>query len=108
MKDAQDRGESVDTVKKTKASASKKKIKHKITMHIYHDRPEITLIKHFLNVGEWKKVHKVDDAEFTYVYNERKLDWDISLRTMVEVDSSRSTKCLELVFLQERENSGMY
>lgn len=78
---------SVDTVKRntnSKAkSASKKKKKHKITMHMHHDRPEFTLIRHFLQTGEWKKSHKQDESMFVYVCNERKLDWDISLRSLV-------------------------
>lgn len=82
------RDDSVETVKKSKnnnTSFKKQKIKHKITMHIHHERPELTLIKHFLEIGEWKKVSRPDDAQFTFVNNERKLDWDISLRTMVSL-----------------------
>lgn len=77
--------DSVDTVKKhsPSKSAKKKKLKHKIAVAMFQDRPETHLFKHFVEVGEWRKVHRPEDAQFTYVCNERKLDWDISLRTMV-------------------------
>jgi hypothetical protein len=79
---------SVDTVKINAKSAKtsakkKKKIKHKITTHILHDIPETSLMKHFFEAGEWKKVLRPEMAEFTYVCNEKRLDWEISLKTMV-------------------------
>lgn len=73
---------SVETVKKQR-NGKKRKLKHKISMMVYQDRTEITLVKHFVETGEWKRVNKVEEAHFTYVANERKLDWEVSLKTMV-------------------------
>jgi hypothetical protein len=78
---------SVDTVKiqhKGKSAPAKKKKKmHKVTACVYHDLPESSLFRHFLDTGEWKKVPMAKDPDFTYVCSEKKLNWDITLKTMV-------------------------
>lgn len=77
--------DSIQTIKKhtTSKSGSKKKIKHKLSVCILGNQ-EPGLARHFLESGEWRKVNSPDDAAFTFVINERKLDWDISLKTMVK------------------------
>ena len=100
---------SVETVKKEstlKNSAAKKKT-HKIAMCLYNERSEIGLIKHFLEAGEWKKVLTPQDAVFTFVNNERNLDWGISKHTMVGRDYFRSTRCLVSVSCHAKESSPM-
>lgn len=80
---------SVETVKKEttlKKVSPKKKKKQKITMCLYNERSEIGLVRHFLEKGEWKKVFTPEDAVFTFVYNERNLDWGIAKTTMVNLD----------------------
>jgi hypothetical protein len=78
----EDREMSTETVKK-KSHSKKMKLKHKIAMMCYHERSEIPLVKHFVELGEWKRVLRFDDADFTFVNSERKLDWDVALKTMV-------------------------
>lgn len=77
------RDTSTDTVKK-KTTPKKGKLKHKVAVACYHERSEIPLVRHFIELGEWKRVLKFDDADFTFVNNERKLDWDVALKTMVD------------------------
>lgn len=72
---------SVDTV--VKQTSNKKKKKHKLSMFIWNHRAEISLLRHFTEIGEWRKVYSPDEADFTYVFNERKLNWEIAHRTMV-------------------------
>lgn len=76
---------SVETVKKQSniKSATKKKIRHKLTVCLSAGGCESGLVRHFMEAGEWKKVATPEEAVFTYVINERKLDWDLSLKTMV-------------------------
>lgn|SRR3990167_972992 len=83
LQTAHARDTSTDTIKK-KTTPKKQKIKHKLSMMCYHEKSEIPLVKHFIELGEWKRVLKFDDADFTFVNNERKLDWDVALRTMVD------------------------
>lgn len=81
---------SVDTVKKEtnhKKSPSKKKKKQKMTICLYNERSEIGLIKHFLEKGEWKKVFSPEEAVFTFVYNERNLDWGVAKNSMVHISN---------------------
>lgn len=82
LQTSQARDTSTDTIKK-KTTPKKCKLKHKIAMACYHERSEIPLVRHFVELGEWKRVLKFEDADFTFVNNERKLDWDVALKTMV-------------------------
>lgn len=73
---------SIETVKKQSASKKKQKTRHKISVCVLN-QSEGGLIKHFLDAGEWRKVSSPDEAVFTFICNERKLDWDLSLKSMI-------------------------
>lgn len=77
--------DSIQTIKKQVSSKTpqKKKLKHKLSVCLPCGG-ETGLARHFLEAGEWRRVPTPDEAAFTFIINERKLDWDLSLKTMVK------------------------